>query len=280
MPSASVFYESGTGRERVRLDGDGRLVGAGAPIRGRAWSCKLTARGVSSQTRAVVPATLDVRYLASEAADRFAELADRDMAAGTPGTIECGGWRRPCLVTAEEVRNVFRMGHASAVDVVLLGGVWRRSRRVQFRPSAGAGDGAALDLPHDLPYDLAPLPAAPSAVEMRGVLGGHVGLVVYGPATDPYVRIGANVYKVSCSVPAGGHLTVDPVSEPKRVYVTDPAGNVSDVFDRAELGDGEGSGAYAFERLAQGFHPVAWAGSFGFDLILYEESGWLPWTSC
>lgn len=279
MPSACIYYESGTGRERVALGGAGCFVGTAAPLRGRSWQYELTSHGINQPARGPVEASIDIRYTTREAADRLAALADRDMANGTPGALVCDGWRRSCLLAGEEVRDVFRDAHGATLKVLLLDGVWRRSRTVSFKPSTGAGSSGVLDLPHDLPHDLAPLPAAPSKVEMQGLGGGPVGLVVYGPAVNPYVVVGGNTYKVTCSVPDGGYLTVDPVSEPKRVYLTDAGGTVTDHYADAELGDGEGSGEYVFERLPHGFHAVSWAGSFGFDLVLYEESGWLPWTS-
>lgn len=273
----SLSYVSGAGRGRVGLSGAGCSAGAAAALRGSAWSYALGARSVSSARREAREVDIEARFADPAQADRLFDVADRDMAAGTPGALECSGWSARCLLVGAEVGAVFGPYHSATLKAVLLDGVWRRPHSASFRPMQGVGSDW-LDLPHDLPYDVA-APPPPSFLEVPGESGGPVRIVVYGPAVDPYVSIGPNVYKVSCAVPAGGYLTIDPLSEPKRVYVTDSQGVETDAYGKAELGGGEGSGSYVFERLPAGWHPVSWSGAFGFDLTVYEERGELPWTS-
>ncbi|MDO4591009.1 MAG: hypothetical protein Q4B35_06415 [Slackia sp.] len=278
MPDSNLEYVSGVRGVSVDLDCRSTLAGTALEVRGSGWDYAASRTGSMNAARSWGEVEFDVSFFDPAAADLFAELTSEDVAQSRPGSLVSNGWRKRCYIVGCRLAKVTPAYHTSEVTALLLDGVWRRSRRVSFMPSAGAGTSGPLDLPHDLPNDLAPLPA-PSKVEMRGAGGGPVGITVYGPATSPYIAIGGNTYKVDCSVPAGGYLTVDPVSEPKRVYLTDETGAVTDEYANAELGDGEGSGSYVFERLPRGFHSVSWTGSFGFDLELYEEVGELPWTS-
>lgn len=269
-------YVSSAG-ESFDLDGGIAYAGTATDLRGRSWEYSLGASSLRSPRRAAREVTLDLCFKDSSAADALRAAADGDAAAGTGGSLVLDGWSARAVIVEQTPSVVFGRYMRASVKVALLDGVWRRSSTVSFVPSQDGG-GDFLDLPHDLPHDLA-APPTPTALEVAARGSSPVGAIVYGPAVSPYFTIAGNTYKVDASLAEGDYLVIDPVSSPKRVYKVSAQGVETDCFALASRGTGEGGGSYIFERVPHGVHEVSWPRSFGFDLILYEEEGEPPWSS-
>lgn len=261
----------------VELCGDGAYAGAAEGLRSYAWS--FSSAGVCRNgRRSAVEVEIQAWFADNDRADSLRRIADADVDGETPGRFEVvGGWSQRAYIVGFEPTDVTPNGVHGVIRAVLLDGVWRRYDTVQFWPGAPS-DAMGLDFPHDVPYDIAASPAT-SSVTVDSLVPSRVKIVVYGPVQSPYVVVAGNTYKVDVYVPDGGYLTVDPFSEPKRVYVTDSQGNETDCFSLASRGDGEGSGSYIFEKIPPGTHDVSWSKSFGFDLVVGVEEGVPPWIS-
>lgn len=268
-------YVSAAG-EVFDLDGGIAYAGAAADLRGSEWEYALGAGSIRSPRRAAREVALDLQFADSAAADAFADAADEDAQRGG-GWLVIDGWRQRAAVVGRAPSVIHGRYMRASVKVALLDGVWRRSETVEFAPPPSEGGTAALDLPYDLPHDIA-APPTPTSVEVRARGTSPVGAVVYGPATSPQFKVAGNVYKVDTTLAEGDYLVIDPVSSPKRVYKVSAQGVETDCFSLAARGTGEGGGSYIFERLPRGVHEVEWSRAFGFDLILYDERGEVPWS--
>lgn len=240
-----------------------------APMRAHEWGYSLGRRSVRRVARKARECEIEVVCVGRAEADRVAGLLDADTAMGEPGRVWVSGWSQ--RATAVRIEQSEEAGEVVvlAVTLALLDGSWSRDTVTSFAPSSFATGSEFLDLPYDLPYDLA-APAPGSTVTVGSMAPVSVGIRVYGPAIKPYVSIGGNRYAVDADVPPGGILTLD--GRDLTAVVTDVDGNATDVIDRARRGR-EGGGEYAFERLPPGEHEVRWDGSFGFDVIAHEERG-------
>lgn len=257
------------------LNGAGALVGSAASMRGRAWSYELAARGLSGVTRQAREVTVEAAFYDPAKADLLRRLADRDMAAGTPGRIYIGEWFQRAYVTAFEPSAVSEDVIAAELSIALMDGAWSRLRMATFEISENAGEGGC-DLPCDLPYDVgSPRPA--SFVEASQWAESPARLRIYGPCAGPRVRIGQNDYQAFVAVPAGGNLVIDGLA--KTATLTYENGDTRDVFASCLRGTGLGGGAYAFQPLPAGSPEVSWDGTFKFDLEWYEQEGEPPWAS-
>lgn len=271
----SFEYESPSGAV-IGLDGPSTFIGEAHEMRGREWDCTLGSRSLASAVRSARTVSVTAKFTDLSEADALCEAADYDVHAGTNGVIRCNGWEQRAVITAQ-TPSLIRANYVEAdMKIALLDGVWRRPETFSFNPTADGG-GDYLDLPYDLPHDLAE-PPSPSYIEVGGLVPLLAKIIVYGPANSPYVKIAGNTYEVKCDVPDGGYLVIDPMPEPRRVYVVDSQGNVSDVIADAVRGAGSGGGSYIFERVPPGFHEVRWPRSFGFDVIVHMERGEVPWT--
>lgn len=271
----------GSGGEVVELHTRELTVGTALALRGRTWSHELTRRGVTALDRPAREESVPVDFYSARAADRARRVFDRDVLTSSPGVLEAsGGWSQRCYVLESSPTRHYRSWTSANLTVVLLDGVWRRQAGMQHFYPAFSSESSYLDLPYDLPYDLAPV-SVRTQIQGPEWAPAPVRLVVYGPAVNPAVTVGGNVYAVNCVVPEGGYLVVDgAASDPlRRVYSVDANGDTVNRFADAVRGGGQGSGRYIFERIGTGVQGVSWSYSFGFDIGYYEEEGEIPWTA-
>lgn len=273
-----LSYISGTGGAEVSLDCRSALAGTAAGIRGREWGYTIGHLSLSGATRGARECSLSVTFLDRSSADELRRLADRDMAKGTPGSLSMDGWAQRAYIAKADPSSISRAHVAMGLTVVLLDGVWRKGHTVSFEPpSPNAGYDGWLDLPYDLPYDLG-APSARSYIDVGEWGAAPLKFTIYGPCTNPAVRIDGNWYKVDLTIPEGGYLVIDPLAVPRSVTLVNADGSTVDAFSKARRGDGLGSGEYVFQPASAGTHEVDWDKSFGFDLTWYEEEGEPPWS--
>lgn len=273
-----LSYISGTGSAEVCLDCRSALAGTAEGVRGREWGYSVGYRSIAAATRAARECSLSVTFLDLAVADELRRLADRDVSMATPGTLAIDGWAQRAYITAADPSSISRAHVAAKLTVVLLDGVWRRGHTVSFEPlTATQGDGDSLDLPYDLPHDLG-VPSARSYIDVGEWGAAPLKFTIYGPCTNPAVRIDGNWYRVDATVPDGGYLVVDPLAVPRSVTLVNADGSTVDAFPKAHRDEGLGGGEYIFQPVSPGDHEVEWDRSFGFDLTWYEEEGEPPWS--
>ena len=198
-----------------------------------------------------------------------------DTSTGIAGSVEVGGWTLSVLPVAVGHDRWWHDDGYCEILVRLLAErpVWTRAQTFAFVPDRSPSvTGTQLDMPYDLPCDYTPNPPLRRiAVEADGPCDWR--LVVYGPATDPYVVVAGNRYAVEAEVPAGGILVAD--SRDWSIVVRDADGVETDAFSGRVRGN-EGSGEYMWERIGAGVSSVSWSNAFGFDLTVYAERGTPP----
>ena len=277
MPN--LVYVSGTGRQAVELDALPVHVGTANDLRGREWDYSLRYRSITGVNRPAREVQLNAWILQRSEADRMRRVFDRDVANGTPGTfVAYGAWEQRGYVVAMDASGIYADVLAQKLTVVLLDGVWRKENIAHFDPNSGGGGSqyAYLDYTYNYSYDYSEN-AQPDEIEASDYVPSAVKIVVFGPATDPQVTIGGNLYEVDVTVPAGGYLLVDGLA--KTVALVTANGTVTNVFDKAVRGTGEGGGSYIFQPLPVGESAVVWDRTFGFDVHYYDEEGEPPWAS-
>lgn len=266
-------YESGTGSESVELDGPLTYLGTALGLRGREWSYELGYRGISAVSMAAREASAEAAFLDEAEYDRARRVLDRDVAMRTPGElVYAGEWRTRAYAVKSEPKAVFAGFRSCEVTFVLLDGIWRKPVRMSFNPSL-TGESDFLDLPYDVPYDLAPVAAA-SQLQGPEWMPSPCVITVYGQATNPQISIGGNLYAVDCTVPQGGYLVIDGLALTVTEVTAD--GTRTNRLDAARLGAGEGSGEYAFEPIKTGVQALSWPHTFGFDIEYYIEESEPP----
>lgn len=204
-----------------------------------------------------------------ELRNRLLLLGEPDIDAREPGTLEVGsgGWSLRCWIIGGSPTNYWMDDRFAEFALTLLveDPVWTREELVRFEPAADSSGG--VDFPIEFPFDFQP-DAGTRSVSNAGMFPCDWTWRVYGPATNPYVRIGTDLHRVNANVPDGSRLEVDTGEHTVRIVSSD--GTTEDAYAYRERG-GKGSGSYLFERIPVGDSSVTWDGSFYFDIVLRES---------
>ena len=266
-------YIPGTGGAAIQLDGPDAFVGIAENLRSREWTHALGYRDLTSATRPAreVEVTLKSDYATADALRR---VADADVIARTPGTfVAQNEWKQRGYILSSKPDDI-HFGHLSTnLKVALLDGAWWRLVQIEF--TQGSSPSGYLDFAYDFPYNYQRV-VHNNTITPSVLTPSDIRLIVYGPATNPYVIVGGNRYEVDVTVPAGGYLIVD--GREKTILLTLADGTVQNAFSYGVRGGGEGGGTYIFERIPAGTSEVTFDNSFGFDLGWYEEEGEPPWS--
>lgn len=221
------------------------------------------------------------------AANDFMADSYADTEAGDEGSLNVDGWTLTCSLGAGAPQVEPGGRCRCAVTFHARTPLWRRTTSHELIP----GDSAAttgLDLPTDLPYDLAGTGLASGTVRFRSASRFLVRCVFWGPCSNPRVdvasttrdgRVTRNRYGVTASAERGQRLVIDPQGRYTiggSVYLVDSHGTRTNMFDRRLRGV-EGSGSYVFQALPAGSVSASWPQGYGVTLELVEERGSLPW---
>lgn len=206
--------------------------------------------------------------------NKITEIVDYDTANGQYGRLYTDtGFYLLCNVVTSKKTNWSSCGLCAFTEFVVLApdAVWVKEKEKRF---GGAANSVLSDYGFDYAYDYA-YDYASSLLNQRLVVDGptssHFVMIIYGSCENPAVSIGTHTYKVNTSLITGEYLTID--SMKKKITKTTNYGekiNVYDLRDRTYIN--------FFEKIPAGPSPVAWSGSFGFDITLYMERSEPAWT--
>lgn len=281
-----AYYLSSNGRDFVSLDGDGAWIGVAKELRSREWSYDTGYRSLYSISRQVAKRKITAHFTALEIADKLRALSDYDVAHTLPGWIVIdadevdgvlvSGWRQRAYIVSSEPDVITRTHLATKLTIMLLDGSWMRSNLIQLRREKSYGT-EGLDYPHDIPFDYG-IDISTKYINNIGVSEAPVKLTFYGSGANPQVTIGNNTYKVNVTIPESCYVVADGANYPKTIKLTDPYGDVEDIFDKGVRSSGRGSGEYIFEQVPVGYFPISWSGASAVDVEWFEVEGEPPWS--
>ena len=264
----------------IDLNDDDLWVADLREMRGYAWTYTLASRGIKSVSRNASTAKMTVRTTDPSRLDMVQTAFDSDVQAVTPGMLTVDGeWFQRAYVVGSSLGLVPWPAYAQTdYTVVLCDGVWRRALPVQHFFPMAAGTSSQLDLPTDLPTDLASSRIALTVDNPTGKTA-EFSAIIFGPCTNPSFRLGGNTYEVDVTVPSGGYVSLSATGLSKTITLTAENGDVTNIFDKGVRGDGAGSGSYVFEPIPAGESLLEISSNYGIDLTLYDVSGGVPWRT-
>ena len=133
-----------------------------------------------------------------------------------------------------------------------------------------------LDFPFDFPFDFK-RPRQNKKITNDSLTPCYFLWRVYGPALNPYINIGGNIYQVNVNVPSGARLEVDIRKGSERIELIDLYGNVTNCFNSRNKGSKD-SGEYIWKKIPVGISTLSWDNSFNFDIMKYYERSQHPWS--
>lgn len=209
---------------------------------------------------------------ATEIKNRLFEIAEADVVAMIPGKVYSGEYYTQGYITASAKSEYLRSKRFGKINLTLtsVDPVWYREKLYRFTPTPSMDVGEGFDYPFGYPYDYSTRTKTARNIEFNSVSGNEFRLTVYGPVSDPSIKIGNHVYSITGTIGAGETLLIDSIT--KKITLTSQTGQKHNWFDKRNRE------SYIFEPIPAGYHTVSWGGSFGFDLTAIEkrsEPGWI-----
>ncbi|MBS4873264.1 MAG: hypothetical protein KHZ79_02690 [Atopobium minutum] len=200
----------------------------------------------------------------------IAQIGEYDIMAKRPGRLYVGDWYLPCWIVGVSFSNYWLSDCIAEIELSLVCEKceWIHETTTQYAPITMQDSDAILgaDFEYDFEHDLAGS-ASSHTLDVPGVFDTQFLWRVYGPATNPYIRIGDNTYKINTSVREGQTLEVDTAQ--KTIVLIDEQGRRTSILSERARG-AKGSGSYIFEPIHPGTQTVTYDNTYLFDITLYE----------
>ena len=104
-----------------------------------------------------------------------------------------------------------------------------------------------------------------------GVVENDILLRIYGPAQDPAIKIGDNLYQINTTLEANERLEIDTMKK-KAVKITVHGDEINVFNDRNK--DNR-----LYIPIPPGTNIVVWNNSFSFDIVVYDARSEPKWES-
>lgn len=208
-----------------------------------------------------------------DAVDKFADVTGYDISHHSPGKLYVGEFYLRCFITA--TRKAEWESESSYLDnkVTLTTEypMWIEEDMQQFRKAvANEPRNEYLDFPFGFPFDFLGGVSGVGYLENRENTPCNFRMIIYGPCTHPRIIITDHIYEVITKLSAGEYLVVD--SREGTVSRVRNNGSTVNEFDNRN------KKSSIFDKIPAGNNMVSWDGSFGFDIIQYNERDEPKWS--
>lgn len=277
-----TFRYISNNRDTIEFDGESPYFADADVLRGYEISYDMVRNVVTRFKHDAAVVALPIKISASspeegaELFDKMQRAFEHDVRIGEAGRLELDSYHANVFITTfsvdpDDMHDLFEI--TVQASVLFPSGVWIRENTLNFSIGEDSDARNGFDYPYDFDFDYAGGVFASTLVNDFS-WPCPVRIIVYGPASNPFVYIGDNRYEVDVDVPAGGKLVIDGMNKSK-IDLLDQFGNVQNVFNRRIPGVA-GSGTYIFEQVKPGHHAITWDGSFLLEVTLLGERSMVP----
>lgn len=202
--------------------------------------------------------------------DALHEDFERDVLSMRPGRVVWRDWYIPCFIRASSTYpDANKLWADNEIEIYCPRPFWIKEDFANFFPDDGLGS-LFLDYPYDYAYDYWQGQSGKKTWVRSHPFPSDFKMVIYGAATDPTIYINGHAYGLSGTISAGELVTID--SREHTIVKTYTDGTEGNWFDnRLKTSD-------IFAQIPGGSLDVSWAGSYGFDLTIYDERSEPAWS--
>lgn len=208
-------------------------------------------------------------------------VADADNIAGQPGRIIVTGrdgssqYLRCFLAVAGAQPEHPRMSNFATrgVTVLAVEPYWITEQPFNIYAGSNEGPGSTDGKKYNYKYGY----RYGTGLGARTIINSHyaatpVRITVFGPASNPSVTIGGNVYAVTVTLIAGERLIIDPLAPVNKIYVINETGDITNVFDSRDKAHD------IFAPVQPGENDIIYSGDYDLTLTLIQQRSELAWT--
>lgn len=146
---------------------------------------------------------------------------------------------------------------------------WTTELKKEFLPQSSAMAIGGLGFPFGFPFGFADERSGTAVWDVEHVTSSDFQMIIYGPCVNPRILINGWPYEVFTTLEQREYLVIDSRNYTVLKYLSN--GTVQNLFNERGL---EKS---VFERIPPGLLRFNWAGTFGYDLILFLERREAKW---
>lgn len=207
-----------------------------------------------------------------EVFNSFLDVTEYDVARNTPGKLWYDDWYLECFII--ESSTVPNKNYYTEREIMIMGpsSEWVKENKIIFLGKSNiqtVSDVSNADYPRDYLYDYESKVSKGTIIN-EGYANEDFKMTIYGPAINPAVMIGKNLYQIYTEVKESEYLVIDTqnaiVAQYDKYGVETPKWN-------ARHKDYQ-----IYEKIPVGINDVIWPGDFGFDIITYEKRSEPRWN--
>lgn len=226
-------------------------------------------RGIREYTLPVVVS----RTSSPKALNDMLDIIDYDVITQQKGRLYYGDTYKEGWFYAAEPSGYKRSDHMVKIDLKFItdDSAWIKEtvKTITDKAVIGGGDtgvNTLTDYPIDMAYDLA---NNEKLIDITIAAEAFVKIVVNGPAADPKITIGDNIYEVDYAIREGERIEVD--GRKKTVKYYDSNNKERNIFSYRNRDHD------IFAKLPDGNNIIRSNGSYSFTLTLIEERSAAEW---
>lgn len=206
------------------------------------------------------------------ALNHFSEVVEKDVVNNRAGYLYVGDQYLRCNMAASE-KTEWTKGVdylKNSVAIVPRYPFWICEQKYLFRYIVSP-DKIFLDYPLDYPYDYASEhDTHKDVINNTHYCACHFQAIFYGPCIDPAFVVDSHPYAVMTTLEEGEYLRLD-TRDRTITKVTNTGDEVNEFNNQRR-------DVSIFEKISPGLHTVTWNGTYGIDVVLYEERSEPKWS--
>lgn len=210
----------------------------------------------------------------AEAVNNFFDVTEADVAAGVRGKLYVGEYYLLCNIYSSDKAfwKETNKGMENAVKLLVPYPYWCREVKKAFllNNADTSNDSEYLNYPFSYPYRYS------VSRNLKVIENDHYApcdfiLCIYGPCTNPAIRINGHLYEVLSILYNGEYMLIDSRENTVFRYMSDGT--------KVNLFNWRNKESNLFQKIPEGRCSVIWQSeAFGFDLLLLQERGEPKWS--
>ena len=212
-----------------------------------------------------------------EAVDRLEDITEKDIVNVTPGRLYVGNSYMKCWIVGTDkdrwVNDLCSISNELTIKSDYP--YWITEEKFEFlKAEQSEVMSHWLEFPYDYPYEYGKVRTL-QYIQNSNYTSSGFKMTIYGPCINPIIRIAGHVYELQTTLYAGEYAVIDSstrYSKDRKIVKVKEDGTQEDIYNSRNK-DSE-----IWRKIPPGRSIVSWNGSFGFDIILFNERGTPRWT--
>lgn len=211
-----------------------------------------------------------------EKRNRIFEVFEKDVLLKKHGKIVIGGYYLPCYIIDSQKSKYIKASNYLVIKLKIIPEYpyWCHEETKSFlKGNQGMIDEDTeeyLSYPYGYPYKY-PMPRNAGYIQNDHYAACDFKMIIYGPCTNPAIRINGHLYEVITTLYTGEYMVIDNRDNTVIRHMND--GRTENLFNWRN------TDSSLFEKIPSGRCSVLWnVEAFGFDITLFQERSEPKWS--